>query len=310
MHFCSSTKRILSHSRKEKQELTNNAQVRFAANFLAPECPAARSRAPRSQAVPLGLVPPAAPPAPRSAARPARPAAPTPEAGPGGRAPGEEQGAALHAPPHPGPSCTRTPATPPSAQSKISGEVFASLAAPSITRGGYAAGEKFPPSCASLQPCAPGPGISELVMAPPRTRALLLLLLLTLLGLGLVQPADGQDRMYQRFLRQHVDPEGKGGNDTYCNVMMQRRKMTTRQCKRFNTFVHEDIWNIRSICSTTNIQCKNGKMNCHEGVVKVTDCRETGSSRAPNCRYRASASTRHVVIACEGDPELPVHFDR
>ncbi|XP_048950140.1 translation initiation factor IF-2 isoform X5 [Canis lupus dingo] len=157
MHFCSSTKRILSHSRKEKQELTNNAQVRFAANFLAPECPAARSRAPRSQAVPLGLVPPAAPPAPRSAARPARPAAPTPEAGPGGRAPGEEQGAALHAPPHPGPSCTRTPATPPSAQSKISGEVFASLAAPSITRGGYAAGEKFPPSCASLQPCAPGP---------------------------------------------------------------------------------------------------------------------------------------------------------
>ncbi|XP_048950139.1 translation initiation factor IF-2 isoform X3 [Canis lupus dingo] len=158
MHFCSSTKRILSHSRKEKQELTNNAQVRFAANFLAPECPAARSRAPRSQAVPLGLVPPAAPPAPRSAARPARPAAPTPEAGPGGRAPGEEQGAALHAPPHPGPSCTRTPATPPSAQSKISGEVFASLAAPSITRGGYAAGEKFPPSCASLQPCAPGPG--------------------------------------------------------------------------------------------------------------------------------------------------------
>ncbi|CAK7305701.1 Ribonuclease 4 [Vulpes lagopus] len=153
-------------------------------------------------------------------------------------------------------------------------------------------------------------GISELVMAPPRTRALLLLLLLTLLGLGLVQPADGQDRMYQRFLRQHVDPEGKGGNDTYCNVMMQRRKMTTRQCKRFNTFVHEDIWNIRSICSTANIQCKNGKMNCHEGVVKVTDCRETGSSRAPNCRYRASASTRHVVIACEGDPELPVHFDR
>uniref|UniRef100_A0A452QV84 Ribonuclease 4 n=1 Tax=Ursus americanus TaxID=9643 RepID=A0A452QV84_URSAM len=153
-------------------------------------------------------------------------------------------------------------------------------------------------------------GISKVVMALQRTRSLLLLLLLTLLGLGLVQPSYGQDRMYQRFLRQHVDPEGTGGNDTYCNLMMQRRKMTTRQCKRFNTFVHEDIWNIRSICSTTNIQCKNGKMNCHEGVVKVTDCRETGSSRAPNCRYRASASTRHVVIACEGDPQLPVHFDR
>ncbi|KAL6032465.1 hypothetical protein STEG23_021743 [Scotinomys teguina] len=116
--------------------------------------------------------------------------------------------------------------------------------------------------------------------------------------------------MYQRFLRQHVAPQDTGGDDRYCNVMMQRRKMTTSQCKRFNTFIHEDIWNIRGICSTANIQCKNGNMNCHEGVVKVTDCRETGSSRAPNCRYRASASTRRVVIACEGNPAVPVHFDR
>ena len=151
-------------------------------------------------------------------------------------------------------------------------------------------------------------GISKVVMALQRIHALLLLLLLTMLGL--VQPSYGQDRMYQRFLRQHVDPEGTGGNDAYCNLMMQRRKMTMRQCKHVNTFIHEDIWNIRSICSTTNIQCKNGKMNCHEGVVKVTDCRETGSSRTPNCRYRALASTRRVVIACEGNPEMPVHFDR
>ena len=134
-------------------------------------------------------------------------------------------------------------------------------------------------------------GISKAVMALQRTQAFLLLLLLTLLGLGLVQPSYGQDRMYQRFLRQHVDPDTTGGNDGYCNLMMQRRKMTSHQCKRFNTFIHEDLWNIRSICSTTNIQCKNGQMNCHEGVVKVTDCRETGSSRAPNCRYRAKASS-------------------
>ncbi|XP_008586718.1 PREDICTED: ribonuclease 4 [Galeopterus variegatus] len=147
-------------------------------------------------------------------------------------------------------------------------------------------------------------------MALHKTQTLLLFLLLTLLGLGLVQPSYGQDRMYQRFLQQHVDPDETGGDDIYCNVMMQRRKMTLRQCKRFNTFIHEDIWNIRSICSTDNIQCKNGRMNCHEGVVKVTDCRETGSSKPPNCRYRAMARTRRVVIACEGDPEVPVHFDR
>ncbi|XP_012891168.1 PREDICTED: ribonuclease 4 isoform X1 [Dipodomys ordii] len=150
----------------------------------------------------------------------------------------------------------------------------------------------------------------KVVMTLQQTQSLFLLLLLTLLGLGLVQPSYGQDRMYQRFLRQHVDPQETGGNDSYCNLMMQRRKMTSYQCKRFNTFIHEDIWNIRSICSTTNIQCKNGNMNCHEGVVKVTDCRETGSSRAPNCRYRAMASTRRVVIACEGNPQVPVHFDR
>ncbi|XP_057580843.1 ribonuclease 4 [Hippopotamus amphibius kiboko] len=147
-------------------------------------------------------------------------------------------------------------------------------------------------------------------MALQRTPASLLPLLLTLLGLVLLQPSYGQSYMYQRFLRQHVDADETGGDDGYCNVMMQRRKMTSRQCKGFNTFIHEDLGNILSICSTTNIQCKNGQMNCHEGVVRVTDCRQTGSSRAPNCRYRARASTRRVVIACDGNPEVPVHFDR
>lgn len=148
-------------------------------------------------------------------------------------------------------------------------------------------------------------------MALQRTRSLLMLLVLTLLGLGLVQPCCGQGTMYQRFLRQHVDTQVTAGNDNYCNVMMQRRKMTSsNRCKTFNTFVHEDIWSIRNICGTDNVQCKNGMMNCHEGVVRVTDCRETGSSRAPNCRYRAAARTRRVVIACEGNPEVPVHFDR
>lgn len=153
-------------------------------------------------------------------------------------------------------------------------------------------------------------GTSTAVMAPQRPHSLLLLLLLTLLVLVLVQPCYGQDHMYQRFLRQHVDPDVSTGSDGYCNLMMQRRKMTLHQCKRFNTFIHESIWNIRSICSTANILCKNGKMNCHEGVMKVTDCKETGNSKAPNCRYRAKASTRRVVIACEGNPEVPVHFDR
>ncbi|XP_054986769.1 ribonuclease 4 [Sorex araneus] len=146
-------------------------------------------------------------------------------------------------------------------------------------------------------------------MALHRTHSLLLLLVLTLLGLGLIKPSYGQDLMYQRFLRQHMDPDGAGGTDGYCNVMMQRRRMTWNRCKPVNTFIHENIWTTRSICYTPNIQCKNGNMNCHEGIVKVTDCRESGVSRAPNCRYRAMGRTRRVVIACEGNPKVPVHFD-
>ncbi|XP_043840219.1 ribonuclease 4-like [Dromiciops gliroides] len=134
-----------------------------------------------------------------------------------------------------------------------------------------------------------------------------LLLLLALLGLWLVQPSSGQVRRYQQFLRQHVDPTSEGGDASYCNQMMHRRRMTVPRCKPVNSFIHEDIWNINSICHTVGIKCKNGQMNCHEGIMKVTDCRVTGGSVSPNCRYRATARTRHVAIAC--DDSLPVHFD-
>nr|CDG32125.1 TPA: ribonuclease A B5 [Myotis lucifugus] len=146
-------------------------------------------------------------------------------------------------------------------------------------------------------------------MALQKTLSLLLLLLLTLLGLGLVQPSYSET-MYERFLRQHVDFPATGGTNLYCNTMMQRRGMTTPSCKQFNTFIHEDNSTIDSICITRNILCKNGMMNCHAGVVNVTDCRDTGRTRPPNCSYQGRASTRRVVIACNGNPPLPVHLDR
>ncbi|XP_036151816.1 ribonuclease 4-like [Myotis myotis] len=146
-------------------------------------------------------------------------------------------------------------------------------------------------------------------MALQKTLSLLLLSLLTLLGLGLVQPSYGQ-ATYERFQWQHVDSTERGGNNFYCDTMMQRRGMTSGVCKELNTFIHENIETINNICNAPNIRCKNGRMNCHEGVVRVTDCKDTGSSPAPNCRYRARASTRRVVIACQGNPLVPVHFDR
>ncbi|XP_059562371.1 ribonuclease 4-like [Myotis daubentonii] len=144
-------------------------------------------------------------------------------------------------------------------------------------------------------------------MALQKTLSLLLLSLLTLLGLVLVQPSYGQF-MYQRFVRQHVDSTGPGGTSSYCNRMMQTRGMTRLRCKQFNTFIHADISAINNICRTPNIRCRNGKENCHAGVVRVTDCRLTATSRR-NCRYQGRGSSRRVVIACEGNPLVPVHFD-
>ncbi|XP_059562169.1 ribonuclease 4-like isoform X2 [Myotis daubentonii] len=146
-------------------------------------------------------------------------------------------------------------------------------------------------------------------MALQKTLSLLLLSLLTLLGLGLVQPSYGL-ATYEGFQREHVDSTGTGGTNLYCNTMMQRRGMTRPRCKQFNTFIHEDIGTINNICNAPNIQCKDHRMNCHAGVVRVTDCRNTGGSSPYNCRYGARASTRRVVIACEGNPLVPVHFDR
>ncbi|CAK6432444.1 unnamed protein product [Pipistrellus nathusii] len=144
-------------------------------------------------------------------------------------------------------------------------------------------------------------------MALQKTLSLLLLLLVTLLGLGLVQPSFGQS-MYQQFLRQHVDTKNRGGTSFYCNKMMQIRGMTRPRCKQFNTFIHENIWDINNICKNPNIQCKNGKMNCHADVMRVTDCKLTSRSRR-NCRYQGWGSSRPVVIACDDKTLMPVYFD-
>ncbi|XP_070262108.1 ribonuclease 4-like [Myotis yumanensis] len=146
-------------------------------------------------------------------------------------------------------------------------------------------------------------------MALQKTLLLLVLSLLTLLGLGLVQPSYGETR-YEKFQRQHVDSIGPGGTNLYCNRRMDKQEMTKLKCKPFNTFIHENIGTINNICNNPNIRCKNGKMNCHAGVVRVTDCKDTGSSSPPNCSYKATASTRRVVIACQGNPLVPVHLDR
>ncbi|XP_065728488.1 ribonuclease pancreatic [Phocoena phocoena] len=137
-------------------------------------------------------------------------------------------------------------------------------------------------------------------------------LVLVLLVLGWVQPSLGKESPAMKFQRQHMDSGSSPGNSSnYCNQMMTRRKMTQGRCKPVNTFVHESLEDVKAVCFQENVQCKNGKTNCYKSnsTMYITDCRETGSSKYPNCAYRTSQKEKHIIVACEGDPYVPVHFD-
>ncbi|XP_033291801.1 ribonuclease pancreatic [Orcinus orca] len=137
-------------------------------------------------------------------------------------------------------------------------------------------------------------------------------LVLVLLVLGWVQPSLGKESPAMKFQRQHMDSgSSPGNNSNYCNQMMMRRKMTQGRCKPVNTFVHESLEDVKAVCFQKNIHCKNGKTNCYESnsTMYITECRETGSSKYPNCAYKTSQKEKHIIVACEGDPYVPVHFD-
>ncbi|KAL6032463.1 hypothetical protein STEG23_021741 [Scotinomys teguina] len=140
----------------------------------------------------------------------------------------------------------------------------------------------------------------------------LILFSLLVLVLGWVQPSLGKESSAQKFKRQHVDSEGSSSSSpTYCNQMMKSRDMTKGSCKPVNTFVHEPLEDIQAVCSQINVKCKNGQANCYksQSALHITDCRLTGSSKYPNCQYKTSQQQKHIIVACEGNPSVPVHFD-
>ncbi|XP_066198925.1 ribonuclease pancreatic [Saccopteryx leptura] len=149
-------------------------------------------------------------------------------------------------------------------------------------------------------------------MAQEKSLILFPLLVLVLLVLGWVQPSLGKESRTKKFQRQHMDPGGNAsGNSIYCNQMMRRRKMTEGRCKPVNTFVHEPLVDVQAICLQGNITCKNGQPNCHKSnsSMNITDCRLTNGSKYPNCQYKTSSKERQIIVACEGNPYVPVHFD-
>lgn len=149
-------------------------------------------------------------------------------------------------------------------------------------------------------------------MAQEKSLILFPLLVLMLLVLGWVQPSLGKESRAMKFQRQHMDPDSYPTNDAnYCNQMMRRREMTKGWCKPVNTFIHESVVDVQAVCLQGNVTCKNGQPNCHQSSssMNITDCRLTSGSKYPNCVYRTSQKERHIIIACEGNPYVPVHFD-
>lgn len=143
----------------------------------------------------------------------------------------------------------------------------------------------------------------------------LILFSLLVLVLGWVQPSlavESRESPVQKFKRQHMDEEGPfPSSPTYCNQMMKSRGMTSGWCKQMNTFVHESWETVKAICSQGQVTCKNGKNNCHKSssTLHITDCSLKGGSKYPNCYYTTTDSQKHIIIACDGNPYVPVHFD-
>nr|AGF41091.1 RNase1 [Chaerephon plicatus] len=149
-------------------------------------------------------------------------------------------------------------------------------------------------------------------MAQEKSLILFSVLALVLLVLGWVQPSLGKESRAMKFQRQHMDPDSQSNNNSnYCNQMMRRRKMTEGRCKPVNTFVHEPLVEVQAICLQGNITCKNGQSNCHKSSssMHITECRLTNGSRYPNCAYHTSQKEKQIIVACEGNPYVPVHFD-
>nr|AHI58802.1 pancreatic ribonuclease [Potos flavus] len=148
-------------------------------------------------------------------------------------------------------------------------------------------------------------------MAQERFFILFPLLALVLLVLGGLQPSLGKESRVKKFQRQHMDPNPSTVISRYCNEMMKRRNMTDRWCKPVNTFVHEPLPDVQAVCFQGNVTCKNGQPNCHQSSSKmrITDCRLKKGSKYPKCEYQTAQQEKSIIVACEGSPYVPVHFD-
>ncbi|XP_074838270.1 angiogenin-like [Carettochelys insculpta] len=113
---------------------------------------------------------------------------------------------------------------------------------------------------------------------------------------------------YGKFVRQHIDYPKTSAPDsrTYCNQMMQHRKMTSPTCKFTNTFIHDSAKMITTVCGSGGTPAK-GNLRDSKAAFPITTCQLQGGSQKPPCSYKAKSNTQRIRIACEG--RFPVHYE-
>ncbi|XP_004599886.1 ribonuclease pancreatic [Ochotona princeps] len=117
------------------------------------------------------------------------------------------------------------------------------------------------------------------------------------------------DSLALKFQWQHIDPT-LPRSSTYCNQKMEEQDMT-QGCKPLNTFVHEPLEKVQAVCFQENVICKDGQTNCYWSKCKMhtTDCHLLNPSMYPNCRYQTFQKDRYIIVACQGNPFVPVHYE-
>ncbi|XP_063157522.1 ribonuclease-like [Candoia aspera] len=134
-------------------------------------------------------------------------------------------------------------------------------------------------------------------------------LLLFVALLGPLPTLAQRETRHEKFHRQHVAfPKTNSELDArrYCDLMMQRRGMTTVKCKPSNTFIHGHPTEVDAICSNGGTHFSENYYDSNS-FFELTACRVTGGgSGPPNCNYRGRLSNQRIQVACING--VPVHF--
>ncbi|XP_056304012.1 ribonuclease-like 3 [Danio aesculapii] len=111
---------------------------------------------------------------------------------------------------------------------------------------------------------------------------------------------------YQKFLRQHVDPDMSVQK---CDSEMRERGITAgsgNDCKEINTLIQANKRVIKDVCGKAGTP-KNNLFISNQPFPVVTCILKSGE-RHPRCQYQGKRSTRYIVLGC--DKGWPVHYEK